>query len=107
VLTINGIVNGGNPGATATNQSGSDGASNVGFNFITHFPVEFNPTIYGLGCGGGGGGGGIGFLPSSGGGKGGNGGLYGAGGGGGGPGNPISFIGGSGSAGLMYLIEYY
>jgi hypothetical protein len=107
VLTINGVVNGGNPGTTATNQSGSDGASNVGFNFITHFPIEFNPTTYGVGCGGGGGGGGIGFLPSSGGGRGGNGGLYGAGGGGGGPGNPTSFPGGSGSAGLMYLIEYY
>lgn len=107
VLTISGTTNGGNPGATATNQPGSDGASNVGFNFVTHFPIEFNPTTYGLGCGGGGGGGGIGSLPSSGGGKGGNGGLYGAGGGGGGPGNPTSFIGGSGSAGLMYLIEYY
>jgi hypothetical protein len=107
VTTINGVINGGNPGTIGTNQSGSDGANNVGFNFITHFPIEFNPTTYGVGCGGGGGGGGTGSLPSSGGGKGGNGGLYGAGGGGGGPGNPISFIGGSGSAGLMYLIEYF
>lgn len=107
VLTLSGRILGGFPGVTGTNQSGSDGASNVGFNFITHFPIEFNPTTYGLGCGGGGGAGGVGSLPSSGGGQGGNGGLYGAGGGGGGPGNPISFPGGSGSAGLMYLIEYY
>jgi hypothetical protein len=107
VVTINGIVAGGRPGATATNQSGSDGASNVGFNFITHFPIEFNPTTYGMGCGGGAGAGGATIPSGPGGGEGGNGGLYGAGGGGGGPGNPISFKGGSGSAGLMYLIEYY
>ena len=107
VVTINGIITGGRPGATATNQSGSDGASNVGFNFITHFPIEFNPTTYGMGCGGGAGAGGAAIPSGPGGGNGGNGGLYGAGGGGGGPGNPISFTGGSGSAGLMYLIEYY
>ena len=107
VVTINGIVAGGRPGATGTNEPGSDGASNVGFNFITHFPIEFNPTTYGMGCGGGAGAGGAPIPSGPGGGKGGNGGLYGAGGGGGGPGNPISFIGGSGSAGLMYLIEYY